>query len=108
MEYNNKAKLKEQNSSRLTDSKKGLVVTKGKGVGRVSGEGGRQKGIVGYHDWCTWCVWGHQVDNVAQRRQIGPLWHLTTLMDSDCDGVWGVLDNKGECSNHIVFLVKPS
>ena len=31
MEYNNKAKLKEQNSSKLTDSKKGLAVTKGRG-----------------------------------------------------------------------------
>ena len=43
MEYNNKAKLKEQNSSRLTDSKKGLVVTKGEGWSRVSGEGGRRE-----------------------------------------------------------------
>ena len=34
MEYKNKAKLKEQNSSRLTDSKKGLAVTKGKRLGR--------------------------------------------------------------------------
>ena len=34
--YNNKAKLKEQNSSRLTDSKKAPAVTKGK----ESGEGG--------------------------------------------------------------------
>ena len=40
MEYNNEAKPKEQNSSRLTDSKKGLVVTKGEGCGRV--EGGRR------------------------------------------------------------------
>ena len=42
MEYNNKAKLKEQNSGRLTDSKKGLVFTKGKGLKRVVGEGGRK------------------------------------------------------------------
>ena len=44
MEYNNKAKLKEQNSSRLTDSKKELAVTKGKGVGggQVVREGGRR------------------------------------------------------------------
>ena len=34
MEYNNEAKLKEQNSSRLTDSKKGLPVTKGEGERR--------------------------------------------------------------------------
>ena len=42
MEYKNKAKLKEQNSNRLTDSKKGLAVTKGKELGRVAGEGGRR------------------------------------------------------------------
>ena len=42
MEYNNKAKLKEQNSSRLTVSKKGLGVTKEEGCGRAGGEGGRR------------------------------------------------------------------
>ena len=42
MEYKNKAKLKEQNSSRLTDSKKGLVVTKGERCGRAGGDGGRR------------------------------------------------------------------
>ena len=31
MKYKNKRKLKEQNSSRLTHSKKGLAVTKGEG-----------------------------------------------------------------------------
>ena len=46
VEYNNKAKLKEQNSSRLTDSKKGLAVTKGKRLGRV-GEEGRRRGLRG-------------------------------------------------------------
>ena len=48
MEYNNKAKLKEQNSSRLTDSKKGLVAAKGEGSVRVGGEGGWRelKGIM--------------------------------------------------------------
>ena len=44
MEYNNEAKLKEQNSSRLTDSKKELAVTKGEGWG------GREKGVEGYYD----------------------------------------------------------
>ena len=69
---------------------------------------GKEKGIVGYHDWGAWCVWGHWEDSVAQRRQIGTLWHLATLMDSDCNEVWGGgLDNMGECSNHIVFLVTP-
>ena len=37
MEYNDEAKLKEQNSSRLTDSKKGLAVTKGEELGRAKG-----------------------------------------------------------------------
>ena len=37
---NNEAKLKEQNSSRLTDSKKGLVVTKGKGCEKAVGKDG--------------------------------------------------------------------
>ena len=40
MEYKNKEKLKEQNSSRITEPKKGLTVTKGKGTG----EDGRDKG----------------------------------------------------------------
>ena len=72
MEYNNKAKLKEQNSSRLTDSKKGLVVTKGKGAGKDAGEGGRWglRGImIGTHGVCV----GHGEDSVAQRRQVGAL-----------------------------------
>ena len=60
MEYNNKAKLKEQNSSRLRDSKKGLVVTKG--------EGGRRglRGIMfNTHD-----VGDHGENSVSQRRDI--------------------------------------
>ena len=46
--YNNKAKPKKQNNSKLTDSKKELVVTKGKRLGRVGGKGGRRglKGII--------------------------------------------------------------
>ena len=39
MEYKNKEKLKEQNSSRLTEPKNGLTVTKGKGTGEVVWEG---------------------------------------------------------------------
>ena len=42
MECNDEAKLKEQNNSRLRDSKKGLVLTKGEGCGRMGGEGGRR------------------------------------------------------------------
>ena len=43
MEYKNKEKLKEQNSSRLTEPKNGLIVTKGKGTGE-NGREGRDKG----------------------------------------------------------------
>ena len=68
MEYNNKGKLKEQNSSRLTDSKKGLVVTKGQEWERAGGEGGRRGWrsiMIGIHG-----VWeSHRQDSVTQRRQ---------------------------------------
>ena len=50
---------------------------------------------------------GHGEDSVAQRGQVVSLWHLTTLMNSDFNGVWE-LDNMGDCSNHNVFHVKPS
>ena len=46
MEYKNKEKLKEQNSSRITEPKNGLTVTKGKGTGEDEWEG-RDKGGVG-------------------------------------------------------------
>ena len=39
MEYKNKEKLKEQNSSRITEPKNGLTVTKGKGTGEDEWEG---------------------------------------------------------------------
>ena len=55
MEYSNKAKLKEQNS-RLTNSNKGLSVTKGERCGRAGGEGGRRglSGImIGTHGMCV-------------------------------------------------------
>ena len=86
MEYNNEAKLKEQNSSRLRNSKKELVVTKGEGCGRASGEGGRRglRGIM----FCTHGVGDHGENSVSQRRDIVDLWQLAALMDSDCIGVW--------------------
>ena len=101
MEYNNEAKLNEQNSSRLRDSKKGLVITKGEGCGRVGGEGGRRglRGIM----ISTHGVGGHRENSVAQRRHMMNLWHLAALMDTDCIGVWVGLDNMGKCSSHIVF-----
>ena len=43
MEYKSKEKLKEQNSSRITEPKNGLIVTKGKGTGD-DGRGGKDKG----------------------------------------------------------------
>ena len=66
--------------------------------------GDREKGIEGYYDWHIRCEGYHRTNSVAQRRKIVTLWHLTTLMDSDCNGVSGGLDNMGECSNHIVFM----
>ena len=65
MEYNNEAKLKELNS-RLRDSKKGLVVTKGEGCGKAGGEGGRRgwRGIM----FSTHGVGDHGENSVAQRR----------------------------------------
>ena len=44
MEYKNKEKLKEQNSSRITEPKNGLIVTKGKVLGMMSGKGGIRAG----------------------------------------------------------------
>ena len=75
------------------------MVPKGEEWERAGGEGGRRGLwgiIIGAHGVCG----GHEEDSVAQRRQIGTLWHLTTLKDSDCSG--------GECNNHIIFIVKPS
>ena len=46
MEYNKKGKLKEKKSSRITEIKNGLIVTKGKGTGEDGWEGkdkGREK-----------------------------------------------------------------
>ena len=39
MEYKNKEELKEENSSRITEPKNGLTVTKGKGTGKDKWEG---------------------------------------------------------------------
>ena len=49
MEYNNEAKPKEQNSSRLTEPKNGLIVTKEKETGDDGWEG-RDKGNTGHYD----------------------------------------------------------
>ena len=87
----------------------GLVVTKGEERGRAGGEGGRRelKGImIGIHD-----VWGdYGEDSVAQRGQIVTLWHLTTVMDSDCNVVWGRHDNMVNVKKNftLFFHVKTS
>jgi len=63
VEYNNKGKLKEKNSSRLTEPESRLKVTKGKGLGRVGLKGGisvgRKNGgirISMYNAWCRVCM----------------------------------------------------
>ena len=68
MEYNNEAKLKEQNSSRTRDSKDELVFTKGEGCGRAGGEGGKRglRGIM----ISTHGVGDHGENTVVQRRDI--------------------------------------
>ena len=86
MEYNNEAKLKEQNGSRLRDSSNELVVTKGEGCGRAGGDRGTRglRGIM----FSTHGVGDHGENSVSQRRHRVNLWHLAALMDSDCIGVW--------------------
>ena len=58
----------------------------------VGGEGGRRglRGIMFSTHGAGGGVGGvgHGEDSVAQGRQIMNLWHLTTLMNSDCNGVW--------------------
>ena len=49
MDYKNKGKLKEQNSSRITETKNGLTVTKSKGTGEDGWER-RDKGEKGHDD----------------------------------------------------------
>ena len=67
--------------------------------GGEGGERGLRSIIIGIYS-----VWGHEGISAAQRRQVVTLKHLTKLMDSDCNGVWGGLDNMGECSKHNVFM----
>ena len=68
MDYNNEAKLKEQNSSRFTEPKNGLTVTKGKGLGRMGGKGGI-RGLRGIMT-STHNAGGHREGSIAQRRQV--------------------------------------
>ena len=50
------------------------------------GEEGGRRGLRGIM-FSTHGVGGHGENSVAQRRHIVNLWHLTTLMDSDCIGI---------------------
>ena len=80
-----KEKLKEQNSSRITEPKNGLTVTKGKGTREHGGEG-REKGSSRKGVLRLVCImWdaGHREGCAIQRRQVVILQHLTTLMDSN-------------------------
>ena len=65
-----KEKLKEQNSSRITEPKNGLTVTKGKGTGENGWEG-REKGnrdiTIITHNVAGG---GHREGSIAQRRQV--------------------------------------
>ena len=54
----------------------------------MGGEGGR-KGLRGIMIGTHGELGGHREDSVAQRRQVVILCHLTMLMDSDCNTVWG-------------------
>ena len=54
----------------------------------MSEKGGR-RGIRGITISTRNVVGGHEEGSTAQRRQAVTLWHLTTLMDSDCNGVCG-------------------
>ena len=62
------------------------MVIKGKGCGMAGGEGGtrRLRSIM----FSIHGVGDHGEISVAQRRQIVNLWHLSTLMDRDCIGVY--------------------
>ena len=85
--YKNKANLKEQNSSRITEPKNGLTVTKGKGTEEAGWEGrdkGRKK--KGGLTINMYSVGGHGEGCATQRRQVVILQHLIMLMDSDCEG----------------------
>ena len=85
MEYRNKERLKEQNSSRITEPKNGLTVTKGKGTGEKGREGGIRVGtkkggiMISMYNVRV----GHGNGSTARRGQVVILQHFSTLMDSD-------------------------
>ena len=81
MDHNNEAKVKEQISSRLTEPKKGLAVTKGEEWRRVNEEGGRRvlRGIIiGIHG-----VGGVMGRQYSMEKKGSDSVHFITVMDSD-------------------------
>ena len=69
VEYKNKEKVKEPNSSRITELKNGLTVTKGKGT-REDGWEGRDKGEQGALG-LAYIMWGMYGEcSITQRRQV--------------------------------------
>ena len=89
MEYKNKGKTEEKNSSRITEPKNGLTDNKGKGTGEDGwvgrDKGGRRRGILRLAS----IGWGREKGEgcTTQRRQVVILQHFAMLMDSDCNGV---------------------
>ena len=78
MEYKNKEKWKEQNSSRITEPKNGLTVPKGKGTGEDVWEGrDKGRGIKGALRLACIVPGGHKEGCATQRRQVVLLQHLT-------------------------------
>ena len=51
------------------------------------GYGGGRRGVRSIM-FSTHGVGDHGENSVTQTRHIVDLWYLTTLMDSDCTGVW--------------------
>ena len=112
MEHKNKGNLKEQNSSRITEPKNGLTVTKGKGTGEDGWEGkdnGVEKESGGglMINMCS-VEGGHGEVCASQRRQVVILQHLTTPMPRDCEGLCGgdlVNGGGGKSLGNIMFLM---
>ena len=69
-------------------------------MGGISG-GKKKEGIM----ISMYSAWGHREGCATPRRQAVILQHLTTLMDSDCEGVCGRDLVKGVPSKHHVLSV---
>ena len=85
-----KEKLKEQNSSGITEPRNGLTGTKGKGTGEDGWVGmdkgcGRRRGLLRL---ACMVGWEKGEGCTTQRRQVVILQHFAMLMDSDCNVVF--------------------